>query len=99
MFVFVSVFFVASVRLFVEVFVCLFVDGTIIDNAYAIIYSKGQRACPGEKWTRSLIYLYITNVLKHFTLKFPDGAPVPDLDGHPGINHAPHEFKICAVPR
>ncbi|XP_071791528.1 cytochrome P450 2D15-like [Asterias amurensis] len=62
-------------------------------------FSTGQRACPGEKWTRSLIYLYITNVLKHFTLKFPNGTPLPDLDGHPGINHAPHEFKICAVPR
>ncbi|XP_038048808.1 cytochrome P450 2D10-like isoform X2 [Patiria miniata] len=64
-----------------------------------VTFSAGQRSCPGEMWTRSLIFLYITTILQKFTLRFPDNEDRPDVMGEPGINYSPCEFKICAVPR
>ncbi|XP_022079358.1 cytochrome P450 2D10-like isoform X2 [Acanthaster planci] len=70
----------------------------VLTNIYAA-HHDSQRSCPGENWTRSLMFLFTTTILKSFTLTFPDNEELPDPMGQPGINYSPCDFKICATPR
>lgn len=59
----------------------------------------GKRACVGEGLARMELFLLLTNILQHFTLK-PLVNP-KDIDTTPivnGLGSAPPVFKLCFVP-
>ncbi|XP_032691824.1 cytochrome P450 2C21 isoform X2 [Lontra canadensis] len=74
-------------------------SGNFKRSDYFVSFSAGKRACIGEGLARMELFLLLTNILQHFTLK-PLVDP-KDIDTTPivnGLGSAPPFFKLCFVP-
>ncbi|XP_059254155.1 cytochrome P450 2C21 isoform X2 [Mustela nigripes] len=74
-------------------------SGNFKKSDYFVPFSAGKRACVGEGLARMELFLLLTNILQHFTLK-PLVNP-KDIDTTPivnGLGSAPPVFKLCFVP-
>ncbi|XP_045883605.1 cytochrome P450 2C21 [Meles meles] len=74
-------------------------SGNFKKSDYFVPFSAGKRTCIGEGLARMELFLLLTNILQHFTLK-PLVDP-KDIDTTPvvnGLGSAPPFFKLCFVP-
>ncbi|XP_021555166.1 cytochrome P450 2C21 isoform X3 [Neomonachus schauinslandi] len=74
-------------------------SGNFKKSDYFMAFSAGKRACLGEGLARMELFLLLTNILQHFTLK-PLVDP-KDIDTTPkvsGLGAMPPFFKLCFVP-
>ncbi|XP_066292897.1 cytochrome P450 2D17-like [Branchiostoma lanceolatum] len=62
-------------------------------------FLMGRRACIGSHLAKMELLLFLSTILRRFTIKPPEGAPAQSLEGHLGVILQPPSFQICAVPR
>ncbi|XP_019614853.1 PREDICTED: steroid 17-alpha-hydroxylase/17,20 lyase-like [Branchiostoma belcheri] len=74
-------------------------EGHLDVPVYFRPFLMGRRACVGAHLAKMELLLFLTSILRRFTIKPPEGAPAQSLDGHLGIILQPPSFQICAVPR
>nr|CDO19453.1 Cytochrome-P450-2C21 [Canis lupus familiaris] len=74
-------------------------NGSFKKSDYFMAFSAGKRVCVGEGLARMELFLLLTNILQHFTLK-PLVDP-KDIDTTPianGLGATPPSYKLCFVP-
>lgn len=60
-------------------------------------FGVGSRACPGETFTRNILFLFMAATLQNFTITVPNGHKMPDpaLEVVPlGVVKVPAEFWL-----
>ncbi|XP_053164997.1 cytochrome P450 2J2-like [Hemicordylus capensis] len=75
-------------------------DGNFFIREAFIPFSAGPRLCLGEKLAKTELFLFITNVLRAFTLQLPEGMTEVNtrpVEGRFAVQA--HPYVICAVPR
>ncbi|XP_019494531.1 PREDICTED: cytochrome P450 2C21-like [Hipposideros armiger] len=73
--------------------------GNFKKSDYFMAFSAGKRVCAGEALARMELFLLLTNILQHFTLK-PLVDP-KDIDTTPfvsGIGSIPPAYELCFIP-
>ncbi|XP_029141440.1 cytochrome P450 2J2-like [Protobothrops mucrosquamatus] len=73
-------------------------DGKFIEREEFLPFGIGQRACVGEQLARIEIFIFLTNLLRAFSFRLPEG--VKELNEAPIVNVTmhPHPYKLCAIP-
>ncbi|XP_049711278.1 cytochrome P450 2C30-like isoform X2 [Elephas maximus indicus] len=74
-------------------------SGNFKKSNYFMPFSAGKRVCAGEGLARMELFLILTNILQHFTLK-PLVDP-KDIDTTPvdnGLGTVPPSYKLCFIP-
>ncbi|XP_003409269.3 cytochrome P450 2C30-like isoform X2 [Loxodonta africana] len=74
-------------------------SGNFKKSNYFMPFSAGKRVCAGESLARMELFLILTNILQHFTLK-PLVDP-KDIDTTPvdnGLGTVPPSYKLCFIP-
>ncbi|XP_055976758.1 cytochrome P450 2C21-like [Sorex fumeus] len=74
-------------------------SGNFKKSNYFMAFSAGKRACVGEGLARMELFIFLTSILQHFTLK-PLVDP-KDIDITPvlsGVGSVPPFYKLCFIP-
>ncbi|XP_053765724.1 cytochrome P450 2C21-like isoform X1 [Panthera pardus] len=74
-------------------------SGNFKKSDYFLAFSAGKRVCIGEGLARMELFLLLTNILQHFTLK--SVVDPKDLETAPvvnGVGAAPPVYKLCFIP-
>ncbi|XP_015679106.2 cytochrome P450 2J5-like [Protobothrops mucrosquamatus] len=73
-------------------------DGKFIEREEFLLFGIGQRACVGEQLARIESFIFLTNLLRAFSFRLPEG--VKELNEAPILNVImhPHPYKLCAIP-
>nr|XP_056705965.1 cytochrome P450 2C3-like [Euleptes europaea] len=74
-------------------------DGKFVDKEELLIFGAGARVCPGKDMAKSELFLFLTNLLRAFTFKLPEGVKEANTEPVLGMTMGPHRYKLCAVPR
>ncbi|NWY44742.1 CP2CL protein, partial [Sylvia atricapilla] len=75
-------------------------NGTFRKSDFFMPFSAGKRICPGEGLARMEIFLLITTILQHFTLKsVVDPQELNITPTLSGTSNVPPSFQLRAVPR
>ncbi|XP_066095546.1 cytochrome P450 2C21-like [Saccopteryx bilineata] len=73
--------------------------GNFKRSDYFMPFSAGKRVCVGEGLARMELFLILTHILQHFTLK--PLVDLKDIDTTPafsGIGSVPPKYKLCFIP-
>lgn len=73
--------------------------GKFIRNDSMLMFTAGHRMCLGSQLVQNMAFLYLSTTLKHFTVSFPQGEPLPPLGSKGGLIREPLPHKICFTPR
>ncbi|XP_039196461.1 cytochrome P450 2J2-like [Crotalus tigris] len=73
-------------------------DGKFMEREEFLPFGIGKRICVGEQLARIEIFIFLTNLLRAFSFRLPEG--VKELHEAPIINVTmhPHPYKLCAIP-
>ncbi|KAL7991067.1 hypothetical protein Chor_014497 [Crotalus horridus] len=73
-------------------------DGKFIEREEFLPFGIGERICVGEQLARIEIFIFLTNLLRAFSFRLPEG--VKELNEAPIVNVTmhPHPYKLCAIP-
>uniref|UniRef100_A0A8C9KGL2 Cytochrome P450 n=1 Tax=Panthera tigris altaica TaxID=74533 RepID=A0A8C9KGL2_PANTA len=74
-------------------------SGNFKKSDYFLAFSAGKRVCIGEGLAHMELFLLLTNILQHFTLK--SVVDPKDLETAPvvnGVGAAPPVYKLCFIP-
>ncbi|XP_035695358.1 cytochrome P450 18a1-like [Branchiostoma floridae] len=74
-------------------------EGHLDVPVYFRPFLMGRRACIGSHLAKMELLLFLSTILRRFTIKPPEGTPAQSLEGHLGVILQPPSFRICAVPR
>ncbi|XP_058043366.1 cytochrome P450 2J2-like isoform X2 [Ahaetulla prasina] len=73
-------------------------DGKFLNREEFLPFGLGLRSCVGEQLARIEVFVFLTNLLRAFSFRLPEGvkelneAPVAKLITHP------QPYKLCAIP-
>ncbi|XP_039196428.1 cytochrome P450 2J2-like [Crotalus tigris] len=73
-------------------------DGKFMEREEFLPFGIGERICVGEQLARIEIFIFLTNLLRAFSFRLPEG--VKELNEAPIVNvtmHT-HPYKLCAIP-
>ncbi|XP_039196459.1 cytochrome P450 2J2-like isoform X2 [Crotalus tigris] len=73
-------------------------DGKFMEREEFLPFGIGERICVGEQLARIEIFIFLTNLLRAFSFRLPEG--VKELNEAPILNvtmHT-HPYKLCAIP-
>ena len=59
----------------------------------------GRRMCVGEQLVKNEAFLFVSNMLQRYTIKFPNGEPWPPIKDTGGLIRSPLAFRVCLIPR
>ncbi|KAI8492614.1 hypothetical protein Bbelb_296550 [Branchiostoma belcheri] len=62
-------------------------------------FGLGRRLCFGEQMARMEIFLFFAILMRHFTFKLPEGAPVPNTMGVFALTLSPPPHELCIFKR
>jgi len=68
-------------------------DGKFVPSSKIIPFSVGPRFCLGESLARAEIFIFLSKLLKNFTI-LPDENGLPSLDGFASIVYHPFDFHV-----
>ncbi|KAL7991061.1 hypothetical protein Chor_014491 [Crotalus horridus] len=73
-------------------------DGKFMEREEFLPFGIGERICVGEQLARIEIFIFLTNLLRAFSFRLPEG--VKELNEAPIVNVTmhPHPYKLCAIP-
>ncbi|KAK9401417.1 cytochrome P450 2J2-like [Crotalus adamanteus] len=73
-------------------------DGKFMEREEFLPFGIGKRICVGEQLARIEIFIFLTNLLRAFSFRLPEG--VKELNEAPIVNVSmhPHPYKLCAIP-
>ncbi|KAK9401420.1 cytochrome P450 2J5-like [Crotalus adamanteus] len=73
-------------------------DGKFIEQEEFLPFGIGERICVGEQLARTEIFIFLTNLLRAFSFRLPEG--VKELNEAPVVKVTlyPHPYKLCAIP-
>ncbi|XP_015679161.2 cytochrome P450 2J5-like [Protobothrops mucrosquamatus] len=73
-------------------------DGKFIERDEFLPFGIGERICVGELLARTEIFIFLTNLLRAFSFRLPEG--VKELNEAPIVKATmhPHPYKLCAIP-
>ncbi|XP_012791248.2 cytochrome P450 2C21-like [Sorex araneus] len=74
-------------------------SGNFKKSDYFMPFATGKRVCVGESLARMELFIFLTSILQHFTLK-PLVDP-KDIDTTPvlsGVGSIPPSYKLCFIP-
>ncbi|KAK9401393.1 cytochrome P450 2J5-like [Crotalus adamanteus] len=73
-------------------------DGKFMEREEFLPFGIGKRICVGEQLARIEIFIFLTNLLRAFSFRLPEG--VKELNEAPIVNVTmqPHPYKLCAIP-
>ncbi|XP_035661944.1 cytochrome P450 2U1-like [Branchiostoma floridae] len=75
-------------------------DGKVVTRPESFMpFSTGRRVCLGEQLAKMELFLLFSSLLKHFTLKLPEGAAAPSTDGIMGFFYVPPKVNMCITKR
>ncbi|XP_071161752.1 cytochrome P450 2C29-like [Mytilus edulis] len=68
----------------------------IINKEYLIPFSSGPRACPGESFARSELFLIFSNLLHRFEFSKVDPDEILSFEGITGVTTTPSPYRLKA---
>ncbi|KAL7991059.1 hypothetical protein Chor_014489, partial [Crotalus horridus] len=73
-------------------------DGKFMEREEFLPFGIGKRICVGEQLARIEIFIFLTNLLRAFSFRLPEG--VKELIETPivKVSMKPHPYKLCAIP-
>ncbi|XP_078521707.1 cytochrome P450 2J5-like [Lissotriton helveticus] len=74
-------------------------EGHFVRKEAFIPFSAGHRVCLGEQLARTELFIFFSNLLRHFTFHLPEGVKTVNLDFIMGSVLQPLPYQICALPR
>ncbi|XP_052754989.1 farnesoate epoxidase-like isoform X3 [Galleria mellonella] len=74
-------------------------EGSLIQDDKILAFGLGRRRCIGEGLAKSELFMFMTHLLQKFTLKVPDGDPMPSTDPIDGITLSAKPFRVIFEPR
>ncbi|XP_035684759.1 cytochrome P450 2U1-like [Branchiostoma floridae] len=73
-------------------------DGKVVSRPDSYLpFSAGRRVCLGEQLAKMELFLLFSSLLKHFTLKLPEGVAAPSADDCMGLS--PPTVNMCVTRR
>ncbi|XP_054838715.1 cytochrome P450 2C25-like [Eublepharis macularius] len=74
-------------------------NGHFVDREEFLLFSAGARVCPGKELAKMELFIFLTNLLRAFTFKLPEGVTEVNTEPVLGLTMPPHHYKLCAIPR
>ena len=69
-------------------------------SEFFIPFGFGKRVCMGETLAKAELWLFVTSILKRFTISLPGNHPVPNPDDDiAGLTRAPKPFYVRVESR
>ncbi|XP_059054095.1 farnesoate epoxidase-like [Achroia grisella] len=74
-------------------------DGNLVQDERILAFGLGRRRCIGEGLAKSELFMFVTHLLQKFTLKIPQGDPMPSTEPIDGITLSARPFRLVFEPR
>uniref|UniRef100_A0A8C5SN34 Cytochrome P450 n=1 Tax=Laticauda laticaudata TaxID=8630 RepID=A0A8C5SN34_LATLA len=74
-------------------------DGKFVEQEEFLPFGIGKRICVGELLSKIEIFIFLTNLLRTFSFRLPEG--VKKLNEVPVVRATvqPQPYKLCAIPK
>ncbi|XP_054838714.1 cytochrome P450 2C26-like [Eublepharis macularius] len=74
-------------------------DGHYVDKEDFLLFGAGARVCLGKELAKMELFIFLTNLLRAFTFKLPEGVKEVNTEPVLGLTMPPHHYKLCAISR
>lgn len=74
-------------------------NNKIFNTERLMPFGQGKRRCLGENLGRSSMFSFFAGVVQRYSMRLPEGEPIPDRNLIPAITLAPKPYKVIFEPR